>query len=355
MSRFTPYLGIVAGCICGVFIFAFLGRLTAIPYSVTVVIPEVVNPISLTATSTQTIAPAERTPSKVAPATTPSVPISSGRSAALRTSASALVDALVNIMCYAPAGSGLHSISASGVFVDPKGIILTNAHVAQYFLLADRDVSCTIRSGVPATDRYKAKLIYISPTWLKKNPSVLMETLPNGTGEYDFAFLAVSESVTASPLSASFPFVQLAKVPPTSDMPVVIASYGAQFLDPDQIVSTLFPTMVFGSVKDIFTFDTNTVDVLSLGGSAIAQEGSSGGGVVDDNGELVGIVTTSTVSGAISTRSLIAITASYIRSEYAIETVHSLDLLLNKQTTTSIADFAPQIPALEAVITAQLP
>jgi hypothetical protein len=351
MSRLTPYLGIFAGLFCGIFIITFFNRATSVYAPAAVAVPDVVNPISLTATSAQTIAPTERTPSKVFSTTT----LASERSAALRVSASALVDALVNIICYAPQESPFHSISATGVFVDSKGIILTNAHVGQYFLLADKGISCTIRSGVPATDHYEAKLIYISPKWLQTNPKVLTEISPNGTGEYDFALLAVSSSATPNPLPSSFPYIPLATQPPLPAAQVAIASYGAQFLDPSQIVSTLFPTMVFGSVKDVFTFAVNTIDVLSFGGSAIAQEGSSGGGVVDIAGKLVGTITTSTISGAINTRSLSAITASYVRSEYANETGQPLDFLLAKPLLSSIASFAPRIPALEAIITAQLP
>ncbi len=273
----------------------------------------------------------------------------------LDASASALVNALVNIICYVPAKSGLHSISGSGVIIDPKGIILTNAHVAQYFLLADRNVSCVIRAGSPATNSYKASLVYISPLWLRANPTVLIEESPTGTGEYDFALLAVTSNATTTPFPISFPYVPLATTPPDTGTPVVVASYGAQFLESSQIQSSLFPTLVFGSVKDVFTFAVNTIDVLALGGSAVAQEGSSGGGVVDARGMLVGTITTSTISGATDTRSLDAITASYIRAEYASETGSALDLILAEPTATAISDFAPQMPALESVITAQLP
>ena len=159
-------------------------------------------------------------------------------------------------------------MSGSGVIIDPKGIILTNAHIAQYFLLADRGVSCTIRSGSPAVNRYEANLVYISPAWLRANANVLTQTNPSGTGEYDFAFLAITKSKTPEALPSSFPFVPLATVPPASGTPVVIASYGAQFLESSQIQSSLFPTIVFGSVKDVFTFVSTTIDILALGGSA---------------------------------------------------------------------------------------
>ncbi|MDP2655861.1 MAG: serine protease [bacterium] len=289
------------------------------------------------------------------PAPKPAAPTVAETNSALDIAAISLRNALVNIICFAPANSGLHSISGSGVFIDPKGIILTNAHVAQYFLLADKGADCFIRAGSPAADAYEASLIYISPSWLKANADILTQTLPSGTGEYDFAFLAVTKSTTSSVLPISFPSLPLATMPRDAGTSVAIATYGAQFLEQSQIQSGLFPTVVFSSVKDVFTFETSTIDVLALGGSAAAQEGSSGGGVVDVTGQMVGTITTSTVTGTTDTRSLTAITASYIRAEYASETGQALDLLLAQPTSASIADFAPQIPVLESIITAQLP
>lgn len=269
--------------------------------------------------------------------------------------ATALRSALVNVLCYAPAGSGLRSSSGSGIFIDPKGIILTNAHIGQHFLLADWGVSCVIRSGSPAVDSYEAALLYISPAWLAANPTVLTKAMANGNGEYDFALLAVTKSATIAPLPSSFPSVPLAHDPHPPGTPVVIASYGAQFLASSQIQTALSPTVVFGLVKDIFTFATSTVDVLSLGGSAAAQEGSSGGGVAEPSGTLAGTITTSTVTGTTDTRSLSAITASYIRAQYERETGSSLDTLLSEPVSDSIAAFKPQIAKLEAIITAGLP
>ena len=74
----------------------------------------------------------------------------------------------------------------------------------------------------------------------------------------------------------------------------------------------------------------------------------------DGNGKLVGTITTSTTNGSTDTRKLDAITASYIRAEYANETGRALDLLLTEATSTSVANFAPQIPALESILTANL-
>ena len=314
--------------------------------------PEPVLPIK----TLQTISPSPRASSTVQTASSipPPAPIASSGSGSLDATASVLRSALVNIMCYASAGDKIHSISGSGVIIDSKGVILTNAHIGQYFLLADRNVSCTIRTGSPAADAYKASLIYISPLWINANATVLTQATPIGTGEYDFALLAITKSATVSTLPALFPSIPLALQPPAQGSPVVIASYGAQFLDASQIQSNLYPTIVFGSIKDIFTFAVNTIDVLALGGSAAAQEGSSGGGVADASGNLVGTITTSTIEGATAARSLSAISASYIRGEFASEMGSPLDFLLGEPTWFSVADFAPQIPSLEAILTAHL-
>ena len=381
MSRFASYSGMVALLVLGAFIIAFSDRVAPshspafvapAASSTLFALPDIAGPppASQTLDSKKGVgtagsgyaAPAsvsEKTASAARPPV--SEPVSAATtpraadSAALDISAAALRNALVNIICTVPAGSGLHSISGSGIFVDSKGIILTNAHIAQYFLLADRGVSCIIRSGSPAAVRYDARLLFISPAWIHANADILTEAAPSGTGEHDFAFLAVSGNATSAVSSPPFPFVPLATTPPPAGTPVVIASYGAQFLEPNQVQSALFPTLVFGSVKGVYTFGTNTIDVLALGGSAAAQEGSSGGGVADAAGNLVGTITTSTVQGSTTSRSLNAITASYIRADYASETGRALDLLLAGATSTEVSDFALKIPSLESVLTASLP
>ena len=388
MNRPTPYLGIVLVLFAGIFVANAFKNQTPLPSSA-INAPATSSPLSTafdspsssttppvspslevsatktTASSSVALVPKKNkissTPVLTVPVVPKSAPIATSTpspvpvsAAALDTSALVLRNALVNIICYASEGTALHSISGSGVFIDPKGIILTNAHIAQYFLLAKRDVSCVIRSGSPAINSYNAALIYIPTTWLKKNASVLTQSTPNGTGEHDFALLAVTKGATTAPLPIQFPSLPLAKVPPLPGTPIIIASYGAQFLNASQIQSSLFPTVVFGSVKDVFTFVRNTIDVIALGGSAAAQEGSSGGGVSDVSGELVGTITTSTIEGDTSARALSAITASYIRAEYASETGSALDLLLAEPISTSVTSFASQIPALESILTPYL-
>ncbi len=386
MERLLPYLGAVAA-IAFIAVLALLPRgasvvgaapVAATTSNILAVVPAFSPPTAYVPaiftspptarrlpvkTSTMTNAPhetafASATPKRVsapllAPPPETNAPASSSpalASASLNAAANSLRKALVNILCYAPAGSAIHSISGSGVIVSPEGVILTNAHVAQYFLLADQGVSCVVRTGSPAQDAYTADLAFISPAWVHANATVLTESAPSGTGEHDYAFLVISGSVTDAPVNAPFPYVPIAAYPPSEGDPVVIGSYGAQFLQSSQIEYDLFPTIVFGSVKSRYTFGENAVDVVSLGGSAAAQEGSSGGGVVDAHGALVGTITTSTVTGSTALRSLDAITASYVRGAYASETGKPLGSLLAESTTTAVAGFSSDASALEAII-----
>ena len=269
--------------------------------------------------------------------------------------------ALVNILCTASPQGKIRSISGSGVIISPKGVILTNAHIGQYFLLSNYPtpggVRCVIRTGSPATAAYHASLLFISPAWIYANPKVLTEAAPTGTGKYDIALLAITKSTTNTSPPTSFPFVPLATRAPTIGEPVVIGSYAAQFLSTSEIQSSLYPTIAYSAVKNIYTLTSTSsdeVDVASFGGTAAAQEGSSGGGVLSSGGELVSTITTSTIKGATGDRTLYAITAPYIRREYAAETSQTLAALLKESTSTARESFAPEIAKLTTFLTQTL-
>jgi hypothetical protein len=290
-----------------------------------------------------------------APVTTTTTTVTAAPTGNLATASTDIRSALVNIICESPQGIGLQSISGSGVIIDPRGIILTNAHIGQYFLLHNLGVRCVIRTGSPAASAYYAEPAFVSPAWLSANSTALTEAQPTGTGEHDIAILVITGSANGAPLPSSYSYVPLGENAPTLEEPVVIGSYAAQFLQTSQIENSLYPTIVYGAIQSLYTFTTNTVDVVSLGGSAAAQEGSSGGGVVDANGTLEATITTSTTAGSTADRELDAITDYYVRSDYAAETGLALSTLLTEKPSDMVANFAPQIPSLEAIITADLP
>jgi S1-C subfamily serine protease len=232
--------------------------------------------------------------------------------------------ALVNILCDTKFGGPLSPISGSGVIVSSDGVILTNAHIAQFFLLKDLDgknsVQCVIRTGSPAYATYNAELLYISPIWVSQNKSILLEAEPKGSGEHDYAFLRITGRIDDSAMPASIPFlpISLSEADPTGQF-ALLAAYPAGFLGGQSIVQDLFQSSAETTIQKVFTFSKNTSDVLSVPGTIISQKGSSGGAVVNSVGQLMGIITTDTDAIQTSARDLNAISTTYINRDLKAE------------------------------------
>ncbi|MBA3789459.1 trypsin-like peptidase domain-containing protein [Patescibacteria group bacterium] len=294
---------------------------------------------------------------KVATSTqnTPLAPSSSTVAARqLTASGGALLHSLVNIVCLSSDRS-IPSISGTGVIVDSRGIILTAAHVAQFFLLQNylgsNRVECLIRTGSPARRAYTAAAVYVSPSWIAENPATLRMSSPKGTGQNDFAFLAITGTATSTPLASSFPAIPLSQGDPQANEAVAIGSYGAQYLTSSELNYSLYPILVFGTIQNRYTFQKNTVDLVSVQGSAASQEGSSGGGMVNAAGELIGTITTSSISGDISTRALNAITIDHMRRSYFADTGNDLDSTLRTESlATLISNFKAKGDLLAALL-----
>lgn len=250
--------------------------------------------------------------------------------------------AVVNILCspVTPGGT-LRGISGSGVIIDPRGIILTAAHIGQYELLAEARpdlMHCTIRTGSPATNAYIATPVYVSSQWIKKHARTISTAVPSGTGEDDYALLAIASSATNTPLPPSFPAIAIGANAMKDNDPVVIGSYGAEFLTSAGIKSGIFPTLVFGSVRERFTFNTQTIDLISVGGGAAAQEGSSGGAIANASGQLVGLITTSSTNTNLADRDLRAITMPYLQRAFRAESGDSLSDYLERTSPVGLVD-----------------
>jgi S1-C subfamily serine protease len=237
--------------------------------------------------------------------------------------------ATINIICTTMGAGPLNPISASGVVIDPRGIILTNAHVGQYFLLKDYGsknfISCIIRTGSPANPKYTAELMFLPPSWIEKNANKITESKPLGNGEYDYAFIRVTGVVGPSiTIPSAFPFLPISPEPPNQGEEVLIAGYPAGFLGGITILKELYAASSIAKVGDVFTFRTNTLDLFSIGGSVVAQQGSSGGAVADGRGILVGLISTTSEGDSTGSRDLRAITTSYIARDFALEHGESL-------------------------------
>jgi len=252
--------------------------------------------------------------------------------------------ALVNIVCTTKSAGSFSPSSGSGIVIDPRGIILTNAHIAQYFLLKNHIVEdfvdCTIRTGSPAQSTYKAVPLYISEQWILDNRTNIQEESPTGTGEDDFALLLITSRTNSSSLSLPLPHLSFDELDePARNESILAAAYPAGFLGGVSIQKDLYITSTIGRIVDIFTFKEATIDLLSLGGILVAQRGSSGGAVVNENGNLIGIIVTSTDGETTEERDARAITLGHINRSLESQTGKILRDLLKENPQNVAGSF----------------
>jgi S1-C subfamily serine protease len=250
--------------------------------------------------------------------------------------------ALVNIYCVA-SGRSIGSISGSGVLIDSRGVILTNAHVAQFLLLETSskvDISCSIRTGSPARARYTAKILYLPEAWITEHAKDIMVEKSKGNGENDFALLLITESTDGSPLPTSFPHLptDTREAIAFTDDSAFLAAYPAEFGGPG-INGDLYVSSVFTKIGDLYTFNDGTVDLISLGGIVLAQGGSSGGAAVNVWGHVVGIISTTSEGETTGERDLRAITLSYVNRALKAQTNSGLSAFLTGDLQIKAADF----------------
>jgi hypothetical protein len=267
--------------------------------------------------------------------------------------------ALVNILCTTAHGGSFQPITASGVLIGERGIILTNAHVAQYILLANYtdpgQIDCVVRTGSPAQARYRAEILYISSQWIEKNQRNLTEERPMGTGEYDYALLQIVKTTDPQGVTpTSFPTLELEtedEADIINNETVLIAGYPAGFLGGITVQKNLYISSTISKVGELFTFDNGSIDLFSLGGTILAQKGASGGAVVrQGTGKLSGIVTTSLEAPTTDRRDLRAISIAHIQRTMTKEIGISLSTFLLGDTNAFRNVFsrekAPQLAQL---------
>ncbi len=269
-------------------------------------------------------------------------------------------EALVNILCVAKNGDIFQPLSGSGIFVDPRGVILTNAHVAQYLLLTEGGeksdlLDCVIRTGSPAVNRYRATPLFISPRWIADNAKNILEENARERGEYDYALLVVTGMTNPNAaLPSSFPFVPLQKsqIAPDTQDAFLAAGYPAGFLGGIAVQRELWSVSSFATIQSRYSFEGGALDLIGLGGNLLAQKGASGGALVDGSGEVVGLITTAIVEGNTDERDVRALTADYISRAFAEEAGFSLFSLKDADPSPLLAQFSRDIaPALRTQLT----
>jgi hypothetical protein len=322
-----------------------------------------------TATTTPTVIAAATTTAQVASSTKPLIPIKKSDTTVAASSTPVIIPSapaiptdelntlarasLVNILCTTQSGGTFNPISGSGVIIDSRGIILTNAHVGQYFLLRDyptaNNIDCVVRTGSPAQSRYTAELMYLPPSWISANASKITADTPTGTGENDYAFLLITGSTNSSVvLPSSFPALPMDGNDPTVGEQMLLAAYPAGFLGGIAITLDLYITSAIATVGQVYTFaDPANIDLFSLGGTVVSQSGSSGGAAVSLQGKLKGLIATEIPGATTADRDLRAITIAHINRSLIEAGLGGITPLLSQDVTKFAADFNSKLAPAE--------
>lgn len=267
------------------------------------------------------------------------------------TSESTINNIVLNIICTNREGNKIKVSTASGVLISPNGVVLTNAHVAQLFLLKnyprENYMECSLRRENIPTYGYKADILYISKDWIRDNASLINDPAPRGTGENDYALLFITENTNpVLSLPTKFPYAELATIDGSVEVGdnITASGYPGRQISLLNLSSSARLIIDRILVNNIYTFAQTTTDVFSTSATSVAEKGSSGGGIFEDN-KLVGIIsTTMNVGGG---NYINAITLSYINRDIKNETGYSLSAMISGDVNSRANNFNEnEVPVL---------
>jgi hypothetical protein len=244
----------------------------------------------------------------------------------------------VNLACVRKEGSALRITAGSGVVISPDGLIATDAHVAYFFLLGEDGVGCSITHPSFPIFGYPGQVVYVSPDWVRENPHTIGGQHTTATGEEDYAFVSFAPG-SAPTLLGALPFVPVSTDEPVAGVgdEVVVAGYPGAAATPEGYGSASRLKVDEVSVADLDSFGrAKTADVIQIGKTAVAESGSSGGGVFG-NGELLGLIVTTYQAG--SGRGLYALSTAWIDRDLRADAGVSITDLVAEDPDAAAASF----------------
>ena len=213
-------------------------------------------------------------------------------------------------------------------------------------------MTCTIRTGSPARALWRAELLYLPPSWIEEHAYDILESHPLGTGEHDYALLFITETLSG-PLPTSFPSLSVDSREATgfTGDQVLAAAYPAEFVKGAAARNDLNAATTIAPIRQMLTFSEQLVDVISLGGTVVAQSGSSGGAVLNVWGNLIGLIVTTSEGDTTAVRDLRAITMAHVDRGLQKHLGKNLQELLEENPRMLVTNFAENnTPALSEIL-----
>ena len=181
---------------------------------------------------------------------------------------------------------------------------------------------------------------------------------PKGTGERDYALLYITSGLEGKPMPTKFsalPFSSSLMTLGSVNTEVFATGYPAESMLAEGFNAPLIPKQATTTIGELMTFGSNLVDVFTIRGSSIGEHGSSGGPIVDSNGNVVGIISTKGDDEQFGKGSLRAISTAYVNRTIKEETGFTLAQNLNGNLPYKAQLFTETIvPFLQRALEAEL-
>lgn len=204
--------------------------------------------------------------------------------------------------------------SASGVIVSERGLVLTNAHVAEIVKKAG-EANCQARHDNPASSFGKIKVILSLDTTLK----VPDTEVPR----HDIGFLQITDAV--EPFSTAV----LSTANAVKGETLLTLGYPSEFLEGLNAIENsnlVFSTLRVEGLADIDN-DPTTAEGYAFRGGLALQQGSSGTALFNREGKVVGLIFATTKKETTAEREGVALAIPYI------------DTILRQETGLGLMEF----------------
>lgn len=220
-------------------------------------------------------------------------------------------DSVVNIRCENKTSNTLKVITGSGVIISSSGLILTAAHVAAplYGQQNINKYNCYARINDPAAGNYPLKVVFIDPDWVSKYYSVFDKTHPE-TGENDIAILQMNVSSISNIRPA-----EITGVSPNVGDSIIIKAYPSDVYGKLGVFTVLPRKSESNAIGSLLNFSgeiNSPYDLLETKPSSLGQSGASGGGIFNNQGQLIGIISNSVSSEILLKNKIRALTINHI-------------------------------------------